>query len=429
MIPDHIRFLIEGRFGKKIAYSKDCEALAYSIEKVCVERISPTTLKRLFGFAKSIDQPRTYTLDLLANYVGFIDWSTLLAKVEQASSFSETEKLKKEIIPGNHVQLFNHQIAISLTTESIHINSVIDLCKRFGNEPEIFPFLTAMISIAAGQKNIQFLSSIYSFKNIFTSKTHHPLGFYYIGQTMGLMMRRHNDISDELIIPLASNVHAQKYFIEWFVDEDHLHGYYGKLLDAYYLKVKKTAHSNLFYYCLKYKQCYQIGDAVQQNKWFKKLNKIKLTEDFHPIPAGRQTGIAICELSKTGYNIKSNLYQNIVLFAFKKEYDHAIGFLLYICRELFSRNRMDWMISIINEFELHHGEWEIFNRTNDHWGIKIENQLRIYAAYSSFISGNIKTARHFLSKIDPNLFEPFIYKQIHHDYIKVLEAIKTKSKI
>lgn len=426
MIPDHIRYLIEGRFGKKIAYSKDCESLAYSIEKVCIEKISPTTLKRLFGFAKSIDQPRTYTLDLLANYIGFIDWSTLLAKAEQANSFSESNQARKDRLPSHNVQLLNHQIAISLTTNSININSVIDLCKKYGNEPEIFSFLTAMISIAASQKNIQFLSKVYSLPNIFNSKSHHPLGFYYVGQTMGLLLRKHNDISEELIEILAKNFNAQKYFIEWFVDEDHLHDYYGKLLDAYFKKVKKTNQSTLFYSSIKYKQCFQKEDFDQQKKWLKRLQNISVNEDIHPIPAGRHTAILICEFSKSGYNIKSSYYQVILQFAFKKEYDLAISFMLYLCRELFCRNRMDWMVPIINEFEVYHGEWELMNRSKDHWGIKIENQLKIYAAYSSFVSGNLKSARHYLAKIDSNLFEPFMYKQIHHDYIKVLEAVKTK---
>ena len=54
MISANIKLLIENRFGRKILYSKDCEALAISIRKSCNESISATTLKRIFGFAKNI---------------------------------------------------------------------------------------------------------------------------------------------------------------------------------------------------------------------------------------------------------------------------------------------------------------------------------------------------------------------------------------
>jgi hypothetical protein len=237
MLPNSIKVLIENRFGKKISYSKDCEALSYSIKKVC-QKISPTTLKRLFGFAKSIDQPRTYTLDLLANYIGFIDWGTLLAKMEQAGSFSN-ENLQLNINDlQNNKNLLHHQISISLTTQSINTKQVVELCKKFGSEPEIFPFITELINIAANQKNIQFLSKVFSLPNVYNLKSSTILGYYYIGQTFGLAMRMHKDICDELIMPLASNKNAQKYFIEWFVDEDQLQSYYGKLLDAYFQNIR-----------------------------------------------------------------------------------------------------------------------------------------------------------------------------------------------
>ena len=68
MITVAIRQKIEARYGKPLRYSKDCEGLANSINKFCLDRISVTTLKRLFGFAKNVEQPRLYTLDVIAAY-------------------------------------------------------------------------------------------------------------------------------------------------------------------------------------------------------------------------------------------------------------------------------------------------------------------------------------------------------------------------
>ena len=398
--------------------------MSFSIKKICGENLSPTTLKRLFGFAKSIDQPRTYTLDVLANYIGFIDWSTLLAKMEQAESFSEERIHLIKLEDQKNKHLLHHQISISLTTQSINTKSVIDLCKKFGKESEIFPFLTDMISIAANQKNINFLSKVFSLPNVYNIKTHNPLGYYYIGQTIGLTLRMHKDLLDELLKPLASNINAQKYFIEWFVDEDQLQEYYGKLIDAYYEEADRTPQRNLFYFSLKYKQAVQIGDTIDQNKWLNKLQRISITEDFHPIPVGRSTGIQICEMGSIGYDISAKHYQVIQNFGFKQDYDKAISFMLYLSKELFLGDRNDWLLPLLKEFEKYHGKWELYNRSKNHWGIKIENQLRIYASYAHILSGNIKTAKICFGKIDPNLFEPFMYKLIYTDYLKVQESLK-----
>jgi len=424
MIPDTIRINIENRFGKKILYSKDCEALSFSIKKACHENVSPTTLKRLFGFAKSIDQPRTYTLDVLANYIGFIDWSTLIAEIEQAESFSEGKIHLIKLEDEKNKYLLHHQISISLTTQTINTKSIIELCRKFGKEPEIFPFLTEMISIAANQKNIIFLSKVFSLPNVYNIKTHNPLGYYYIGQTFGLMLRKHKDLLDELLNPLASNINAQKYFIEWFVDEDQLLEYYGKLIDAYFEKADKNPQRNLFYFSLKYKQAAQIGDTLNQNKWLKKLQRITITEDFHPIPVGRSIGIQICEMVSVGYDNSAKHYQVIKNLGFKQDYDKAISFMLYLSKELFIGDRIDWLVPILKEFEKYHGNWELYNRSKNHWGIKVENQLRIYASYAYFVNNDIKAAKTCFAKIDPNLFEPFMYKLIYTHYLKVQEALK-----
>ena len=96
--------------------------------------------------------------------------------------------------------------------------------------------------------------------------------------------------------------------------------------------------------------------------------------------------------------------------------------MLYLCRELFNSQRFDWLIRVLKEFENYHGKWKLYNRSKDHWGIKIENQLRIYAAFAYHQTNEIKLGNICFKKIDSNLFEPFMYKQIHHDYIKVQEV-------
>jgi len=78
MIPAFLKNRIEIRFGKPIRYSKDCDALATSISKHCGEKISATTIMRLFSLMKSDSKPRLFTLDLIAQYAGFESWDAAI---------------------------------------------------------------------------------------------------------------------------------------------------------------------------------------------------------------------------------------------------------------------------------------------------------------------------------------------------------------
>lgn len=428
MISESIRTKIEDRFGRKILYSKDCEALSKSIEKVCNNRISATTLKRLLGFAKSIEQPRIFTLDVLAAYVGYKDWSSLLAKTDKASNFSsliQSKALAKQET-GNDIYLLYHQISLSLTTQSVNTKEVIKLCKQFGKQKEIFPFVIEIMAIAARFRNIQFLKNIFNLPFVFDKKFHQEIDFYFVGQTMGLMLRLYPDIADELIPSFAANKIAQQYFIEWFVDEDYLQGYYGKLLDAYHKQKNKLNADRLFYYCLKYNQALQTGNVIERISWYKKLKSVPINSEIHPIPAGRYLGICIAEESSHYYSNSSPYYQVIHNYVYTNDYERAISFLLYLCRQLFKSRRKDWLVQVLNETENHFKKSH--NQSTNHWGNKIENELLIYASYSHHLQGDNKKAQTLIHKINPNLFEPFIYKQIHNDYSEVADMLAEKTK-
>lgn len=61
---------VEKKYAKRVATSTDFESLSADIERVNGERISPSTLKRLWGYVQSNPIPRGATLDILCRYVG-----------------------------------------------------------------------------------------------------------------------------------------------------------------------------------------------------------------------------------------------------------------------------------------------------------------------------------------------------------------------
>lgn len=418
----YIKQKIEARFGRPVRYSKDCDILSKSIEKVCKERISTTTLKRLFGFAKSIENPRLFTLDVLACYINYKDWSSLIAELEKLekmdiykdSSFSKPTKIED-------IYTLQQQLVLSVTTQNIDVLKVFKLCQQFGSKKEITSFIIDLINIAAQTKNIRFFNHIFLLPKIFDDSIHLQEQIYYIGQTIGLAFRTNPDLCTELIETYASNKKAQTYLIEWFVDEDYLQSYYGQLLDNYHLFKKKSMQDRLFYYSLKYSQCMQSGDVIQQKEWYCKIKKISLNKALHPIPAGRYIGICVSEESNELYGNSSIYYNLIVNHLVNDTYENAITFLLYLSRYLFKSDRTDWLIGLVNKFEK---EWDSkLEKFRSHWGVKTENELFIYLSYAFYLTGNIKKAKLYIKKVDPDLFEVFMYKQIHNDYSDVLKII------
>ena len=69
---------IEQKFNKEIRYPSDCDALAGDISHVTKNTISTYTLKRIFGFIEGSKEPRLYTLDVIANYLGYKNWDNYI---------------------------------------------------------------------------------------------------------------------------------------------------------------------------------------------------------------------------------------------------------------------------------------------------------------------------------------------------------------
>jgi len=109
-LPIYIRIAVESKFGKPIRYPKDCIALAEDMYLKNRVRISESTLKRMMGFVKGTEQPRKYTLDLLANYLGYTNYEILYSSIqhENTSSFQTLQSIESTHLPGGSVIEFRY---------------------------------------------------------------------------------------------------------------------------------------------------------------------------------------------------------------------------------------------------------------------------------------------------------------------------------
>ena len=103
---------VEETSGMAIAKSKDFEQLAIKIFERTGTLLSPTTLKRIWGYLKENTVTRQSTLDLLAQYCGWHNYAEFLTgnMPEIESGFVDVKVLyvENDLKPGNTVKLMWH---------------------------------------------------------------------------------------------------------------------------------------------------------------------------------------------------------------------------------------------------------------------------------------------------------------------------------
>ena len=89
-----LRFEVERKWGRRLSTSADFAALSEAMD----ERVSPSTLKRFWGYVGDMPDPRTSTLDSLARYAGFLDFKAfrenLAASGRLSSLYFHTEHVE-----------------------------------------------------------------------------------------------------------------------------------------------------------------------------------------------------------------------------------------------------------------------------------------------------------------------------------------------
>lgn len=107
MLSKVIKDMVVKKCGHEIRYPKDCSLLANHISQHCKTQISSSTLMRLFGFVRGTKEPRLYTLDIVAEYLGYACWEDLAATMTktEASAFVEMEQLQADKLrKGFHLE-------------------------------------------------------------------------------------------------------------------------------------------------------------------------------------------------------------------------------------------------------------------------------------------------------------------------------------
>lgn len=109
MLNQEILKKLAERHGKEIRYPSDVESLSEHIFEKTRERVSPSTLKRMFGFITKPVHPRRSTLDIIGAYLGYADYKELaldLGDNSEISDFAPVEEIiSDELEIGSQVAI------------------------------------------------------------------------------------------------------------------------------------------------------------------------------------------------------------------------------------------------------------------------------------------------------------------------------------
>ena len=112
LFTERLKEYTENVAGFRMCTPKDFDTLAQYVFNETGSLLSPTTLKRLWGYLREKEQqtPRLTTLNILSRYIGYIDYATF-CKYQQTGSECESDFLTnnclqtKSLIKGDLVKL------------------------------------------------------------------------------------------------------------------------------------------------------------------------------------------------------------------------------------------------------------------------------------------------------------------------------------
>lgn len=90
-----IKKKVEAKFGRDLKYSVDCKDLSDEIQKATKQRLSRSTLERLFGMVAKDVVPHRSTLDILAEYIGYPSYQHLADELNLPTIISDFESVEQ----------------------------------------------------------------------------------------------------------------------------------------------------------------------------------------------------------------------------------------------------------------------------------------------------------------------------------------------
>jgi hypothetical protein len=355
-------------------------------------QLSTSTLRRVFQY-NSPHTPTKSTLDLISQSLGYYNWEDFVEKECELNHFDLSQVISAVQIGG--------------------ISSMEEIRKqvsKFIGSPNLFNLMEAIVDAGISQRDVTLLGQLFDFEDVFDFRQD-SMKIYFFIHSLVVKLNRAGLMSK--LIPLyGASEKAREFLIEWYVDEDHLDGYYYDLLQVY-KKHETGLESQLFYNCL----MYQWADLkkLKTKKWLEPIREFVETEQVHPIPKARR--LAILMLETDSQKLPKSLQNEVEKFIDELNEDAKIIAVLLMVRLLFAKRR-DKLVGKLLSYLPDSDE-----RGKDIWTQININQLKIYKAYALFLNGEVEKASKLTSEFEPYLVNNFVREITFRDYRIVHQLI------
>lgn len=107
---EELKLLIEQKYGKTLSTTTDFEEFSVSLGHKTGQSVSPSTLKRLWGYVNDSHKPRIYTLNILAQYLGHLSFDAFVSWLKtstryNSSFFNAKQLISSELDAGMEVEI------------------------------------------------------------------------------------------------------------------------------------------------------------------------------------------------------------------------------------------------------------------------------------------------------------------------------------
>lgn len=382
---DKFRNKFSESFQLPLNTNKSYDALSVMVFEKTHVRISKSTLRRLFQY-NSAYLPTKSSLDIVAKSIGYLGWDNFVEIERTVCQYDLSQMIMSFQLGG-----FPEHTDIP------------QLFVQYKNNPLLFNLLEILVNKAISNKDINFLSNIFNLPNLFTPKQD-ALKIYFFIHNLVYRLNE-SGLMSQLIETYGENKNAQVHMVEWYVDEDHLDGYYYDLLQVYH-QHKQNSEALLFYYCLMYQ--HEIKSNRDTSKWLDLIKSVQITDEIHPIPRARMWGSLLLETNNI--ETEQGVMTGVKTFIESLNEDDKIICGLKIARLLFIKRKPFTILQILKLIPEHNGFGKnIWTRINI-------NQLKIYRAYALFEDGNTVKAKEEMEKFNKILVNNFIRECILVDF-------------
>ncbi len=290
-----LKDVIEQIFGKKISNRPDCEALSDAIYLKTKRKISYNTLRRLFDLAgtKNNSSVSTSTLDILANYCDHQSYSAFIHRRLSKSTLSNFYSLQLELYQN----------------DNFTIEAIDKSLSQLTYEDQAYNFMNSAILLAFKRKDASFLKYLFQFKQIFNGEHYLNNNLYFLIQTIGLQVRNHPELQDELWKHWASDESARFYYFELFVDMDNLMNSHYKGI-SYYFSNSTQSQDLLFSSSLLAWRLLILNECNAAQEYILTIKSIDFQANIHPITVARSCNV----LMLNEYLVNGEVSEQLLLY-------------------------------------------------------------------------------------------------------------------